>query len=239
MTHEFDTGLTLPQRTIVRNAAVTILSPLKRVNGGYLHDVKGFGGVVRSYTNDPDIEHLQKVLGPTPAIGVALAARKFQNAAIHTGRTINEPRAKTQPQALSELLLQLYFANQHGRDSLTGRHEMDSVSLVDDLADPGLDVMMEHALELMHGTYPTATVGTVKQLMIDTEEELATLPHITIWVQTYRLSLHSYTGSREYRTADQLKDQLRARITNDITEANRPLPPTSSTSLDVNYDPDP
>lgn len=239
MTREFDSGLALPQRTIVRQGAVTVLSALKRANGGYLHDVKGFGGVVRTYTDDLGLEHLTKVLGPGPSIGVTLASRKFQNLAIHTGRLLGEPRAKTQPQALSELTLQLYFASQHGRDSLTGRHEPDPVAMVDDGADPGLDAMMEHALELMHGSYLTQVIGTVKQLQIDMEEELASLPQITIWVQTYRLTLHSYTGSREFRTADQIKDSLHVRITNDLGEDNRPDPPISPTSLDVNYDPDP
>lgn len=236
MSHQFDTGLTVPQRTLIRRAAVQILSALKRSNGGYLADVKRFGGVVRTYTDEPDIELLQKALGPTPAIGVALATRQFRNAAIHTGRGLGDPRGQTQPQALSELHLLLYIASQHGRDGLDGRHELDSVAAVDDKADPGLDVIMEHAIELMHGTYPTATVGTVKQIEIMTEEELATLPQITIWLQTYKLTLHSYTGSKEFRTAEQLISSLRWRVTNDLDEPNRPAPAVSSTTVDADSD---
>lgn len=237
MTHEFDSGLTLPQRTIIRRAAVQILSPLKRANGGYLADVKRFGGVVRTYTDEPDIELLQKALGFTPAIGVALATRQFRNAAIQTGRGISDPRSRQQPQAISELQLLLYIASQHGRDGLSGRHEMDSVAEVDDKADPGIDVIMEHAIELMHGTYPTATVGTVKQIEISQEEELATLPAVTIWLQTYRITLQSYTGSKEFRTAEQLINSLHWRVTTDPNEPNRPEPAVASSTLDVDSDP--
>jgi hypothetical protein len=237
VSHEFDTGLTLPQRTIIRRAALQILSPLKRVNGGYLANVKAFGGVVRTYTDEPDIELLQKALGSTPAIGIALATRQFRNAAVQSGRKLGDPRSRAQPQALSELQMRLYFANQHGRDGLTGRHELDSVAVVDDLADPGLDVMMEHALELMHGSYPTATVGTIKQIEIETEEELATLPEVTIWMQTYKITLHSYTGSKEFRTAEQLIDSLHWRVTTDLNEPNRPDPAVAPSTVDVDSDP--
>jgi hypothetical protein len=237
MSHAFDTGLTLPQRTVVRRGAVEVLSPLKRSNGGYLADVKSFGGVVRTYTDEPDIELLQKALGNTPSIGVALATRQFRNASIMSGRTLGSDRSRTQPQAISELQLLLYFADQHGRDGLTGRHESDSVAAVDDTADPGLDVMMEHAIELMHGTYPTTVVGTVKQIEIEREEELATLPHVTIWLQTYKLTLHSYTGGREFRTAEQLIDSLHWRVTTDLNEPNRPAPAVASSTVDADSDP--
>lgn len=237
MAHQFDTNLSLPQRTVIRRAAVQILSKLKRANGGYLADVKPFGGIVRTYTDEQGIEFLQKALAVTPAIGVQLATRQFRNAAIHTGRGINDPRGKTQPQALSELQLLLYFASQHSRDGMIGRHEMDSVAEVNVGADPGLDVMMEHALELMHGTYPTATVGTVKQIEIAQEEELATSGAITIWLQTYKITLHSYTGSKEFRTAEQLIDSLHWRVTTDLNEPNRPEPAVASSTLDVDSDP--
>jgi len=55
---------------------------------------------------------------------------------------------------------------------------------------------MEHAIELMHGTYPTATVGTVKQIEISQEEELATLPAVTIWLQTYKIRCRATRAAR-------------------------------------------
>lgn len=235
MTHEFNSGLSVPQRTLVRRAAVQLLSGLKRANGGYLSDVKSFGGVVRSYTDEPDVEILQKAMGNTPSIGVALGVREFQTLAIGNNGSVN--RLGGSGQALSEVQLLLYFANQHGRDGLTGRHEADSVALTDDSADPGLDVTMEHAIELMHGQYPSLTNGTVKQIRISREEELATLPTVTIWLQTYKVSMQTYAGSREFRTAEQLIASLHWRVTTDPNEPNRPAPAVASSTVDADSDP--
>lgn len=239
MSHGFASGLALPQRTIVRRAAVQLLSALKRSSGGYLYDVKPFGGVVRTYTDQPDIELLQKALGPTPAIGVALGTREFQDMAIGVGGS----RGGGSMQTLSQLQLLLYFADQHGRDGLTGRHEPDSIALADDHADPGLDIMMEHAIELMHGQYPTMTVGTVKQIKIQREEELGTLPEITIWLQTYRVVLQTYTSPAPgqtgsgFRTPEQLITSLHWRVTTDLNEPNRPAPAVAPSTVDADSDP--
>lgn len=226
MTHVFDTQLLVPQRTLVRRAAVTILSPLKRPTG-YLAAVKSFGGIARTYTDEVGIEQLVKAMGQTPSIAVATGQRNYETLAIG-GK-----------QASSDMQLLLYFATQHSRDGLSGRHEADSVAEADDTADPGLDVAMEHALELMHGQYLTATVGTVKQLQIVSEQELATLERITIWVQTYKLKLFSHTGSREFRTAEQLINSIHWRVTTDANEPNRPDPAVASSTVDVDTDPDP
>ncbi len=225
MTHVFDTQAALPQRTIVRRGAVALLGKLKRANGGYLQDVRPFGGIVRSYTDEPDIEIMQKALGAAPAIGVALASRTFHTLAI--GRR----------QALSELQLLLYFLNQHSRDGLSGRHEADSVALADDHADPGLDLIMEHAIELMHGSYPSLLTGTVKQIQIKSEQELATSGALTLWMQTYDLTLQSYTGGREWRTAEQLITSLHWRTTTDPNEPNRPASAVAPTTIDADSDP--
>lgn len=235
MTHQFDSGLVLPQRTIIRRAAVQLLSGLKRSSGGYLADVRSFGGIVRTYTDETDIEALVKAMGGTPSIAVALATRDFHPVGIGNNNSGN--RLGAAGQSLSRLQLLLYFAAQHGRDALTGRHEADSVAAVDDKADPGLDVIMEHALELMNGQYVTATVGTIKQLQIASEQELVTMPQVTIWLQTYHLTLQSYAGSKEFRTAEQLITSLHWRVTNDLNEDNRPAPAVSSTTVDADSDP--
>lgn len=225
MTHLFDTRAPLPQRTLIRRAAVELLSGLKRINGGYLEEVRSFGGIVRTYTDEPDIQLFMKSMGRAPAIGVQLATREFETLAIG-GR-----------QAKSEIQLLLYHLNQHSRDALEGRHEMDSVAALNDGADPGLDVMMEHAIELLHGSYPTGDTTTVKQIRIQREEELATLPELTLWLQTYRVTTQSYTGSREFRTAEQLINSLHWRTTTDPNEPNRPAPAVAPTTIDADSDP--
>lgn len=221
--HSFDTGAPKPQRTLIQQGAVTLLSALKRPNG-YLADVIPIGGIVRSYTDAVDIEILMKTFNRTPAIGVATGTRDYQVLAIG-GR-----------QAISECELLLYFATQHSRDPQVGRMESDKVALSNLKADPGLHVMMEHALELMLGQYPASMTSTIKQIKPTREEELATLPEITIWLQTYRVTLQSYSGGKEWRTPAQLLESIGWRITTNPTEALRPAPATTSTSLDADSD---
>lgn len=222
MSHRFDTGLPQPQRTALRRGTVALLSDLKRPRG-YLRDVLSFGGVVRTYTDEPDIQLLIKAMGATPSIAVQLATRDYENKNVNAS------------QAISEIQLLLYHASQHSRDLMVGRHEADTIALVDDHADPGLDIMMEHALELLHGQYASIST-TVKSIRIKREEELATLPEITIWLQTYQVRLQSYTGSKEFRTADELLTSIGWRVTSDPNEPGRPAPATSSTTVDADTD---
>lgn len=225
MTHVFDTAAPLPQRTIVRRGVVELLSKLTRANGGYLHSVKGFGSIVRTYTDEQGVEFLQKQLAGTPSIGVMLATRTFETLGI--GKR----------QALSDLQIVLFFATQHGRDGVIGRHEADPVALANDTADPGLDVIMEHAIELMHGSLIAGSGGTVKNIEIKLEQELDSSGPMTIWMQTYEVKLQSYTGSKEFRTAEQLINSLHWRVTNDAGDTNRPTPSLTPDAIDVDSDP--
>lgn len=222
--HTFDTGLAVPQRTLIREGAVALLAKLKRP-AGYLANVSGFGGIVRSYTDQDDIQILVKALGPTPSIGVATGTRTFESVNVQ----------RTQAKSSCELIL--YFANQHSRDMLVGRHESDVTATADAHADPGLDVIMAHALELMHGAYPSQMGTTIKQIQIKREEELATLPEITIWMQTYAVELLTMTpdgrGGKEWRTPEQLLTSIGWRTTTDPDEAHRPDPATSPTTIDA------
>lgn len=227
MSHVFDNDLATPQRTLLETGAVTILSDLARANGGYLADVIAFPGIVRAYTDEDGIQNLLKEFSRTPMIGVATATREFQTTALG-GR-----------QAISECELLLYIATQHSRSALSGRQHADVVALADDTADPGLHVVMQHALELMHGAYPQALIGTIKQIAIKREQELVTAEKITIWLQTYRVTLHSYTGGKEWKTAAQLLTEIGWRTTTDPTEVLPPDAQITPTSVDVDTDPTP
>lgn len=224
MAHSFDTGTSQPQRTILQDAVVSLLSGLKRVNGGYLLDVVPFGGVVRSYTDETDIQLLMKALGRSPSIAVATGTRQFQTLA--TQRT----------EFSSECELILYFTSQHERDMQTGRMASDVVALANDQADPGLHVAMAHALELICGVFPTTLTTTIKQVIPQIEEEFATLPAITIWRQVYRVMMTTLKvkgiGGNEFRTPAQLLESIGWRITTDPAEVQRPAAATSSTTID-------
>jgi hypothetical protein len=224
MSHVFDSKAAMAQRTLLRRGAVALLAPLARVNGGYLQRVVGFAGITRTYTDEDGIQQLVKMMSPTPCIGVATGSRKFETLGIG-GK-----------QAMSECQVLLYFATQHSRDELIGRNEIDAVAIADDAANPGLDIMMEHAIELMHGSYPTLLTGTIKQCRIDSEEELVTIPEITVWLQTYNVKMQSYTGGREWRTAEQLLESIGWRLTVDPDEVELPDPPVGPTPIDFDTD---
>lgn len=224
MAHSFDTGLSAPQRTLIRDGVITLLSPLKRSAGGYLADVAEFGWVVRTYTDVHGIERLMKTINRAPAIAVGLGSLFGAPSPRAMGAGSNS--------AMGELEILLYCATQHARDQVVGRHKADVVALADDIADPGLDIIMEHARELMLGMYP-ATATSVKQIKFQSEEELVSDEPITIWLQTYRVTTQIYAGGREWRTPEQLLTSINWRLTTDPDEPNRPAPAESSSTVDV------
>lgn len=223
--HSFDTGLSVPQRTLLQQGAIDLLSKLTRAQGGYLASVIPFGGLVRTYTDEVDIELLMRQFGKTPAIGIGTGTRPFQ--------TLNVSRREFK----SDVQLLVYFATQHGRDMQRGRMEADVRGLTNAQADPGLHVIMEHTLELLCGVFPTTLTSTIKQIIPEREEELAPLPEITIWLQTYNVQLSTLKiadrGGSEWRTPEQLLESIGWRITTDPHEVDAPAPATSSTTLDA------
>lgn len=208
MAHEFDTGLALPQRTLIRRGAVTLLSGLLRSNGGYLQAVVPFGGVIRSYLDDKGIDLLWTALkGRQPAIAVALGDRNTAPSGIGGTR------------GAGDLELLLYFYASNPRDFVSGRLEPDVVALANDAKDPGLDVMMEHAEELVVGQRVGATpvtnpvgevnraVASIKHIVFGREEELRTEGGFTLWVHRYSITVT--------RWINKLRD-----VTQMITELN-------------------
>jgi len=225
MSHIFDTEEPRPQRTILIDAALQILAPMKYPNG-YLRSLTSFGGVVRTYTDeDLGIGHLIDTLKATPGIAVATGTREFDV----TGVGAQE--------ALSTVELILYFASGHQRDRYTGRHAPDNVARANDHADPGLHIMMEHALELMYGRYPQATKTTVKQIRIVRERELATAEPMTIWVQEYRVKLFTpapiFGKGREWRTPPDPLTEVYWRNTPAQNETVPPDAPVDPRTVDV------
>lgn len=219
MAHAFDTGLPTAQRTLIRNGAVTLLSGLLASNGGYLAAVVPWGGVLRSHQDEIGIELLrQKLLGRTPSIAIAL------------GDYVPDSKGMGGFNFAGELELLVYFATNHQRDLESGRLAIDAAGLAADTADPGLDVIMEHAQELLVGQRCGAS-STIKQVRPEREEELRTEPDLTIWVQRY--SVITTRKVAEFRTVEQLLAGFRTRVrTTDPAQAD-PVPPTAEAQTDI------
>lgn len=227
MSHSFDTGLSIPQRTAIRQGAVSLLSAMK-LPAGYLVNVIPWGSVVRTHTDEQGIAELVDVLARTPSIAIALGDGQFFPAGI----------GGHQAKKTIDLLVYHASGNQRGRTG--GRTEMDVSALASDHADPGLDVMMEHALELLIGQRCGAS-SSIKQIIPDREEELYTSAPITLWLQTYRVEVRmnvpeTSTRAREFRTAAQILTSMRSRVATDPAEVVPPAAATDPGSVDANTD---
>lgn len=221
MSHTFAGGLHIPQRTLVQQGVVDTLTPLKISAGGYLLDVVKTGAVVRSYTDEAGIAGLAAEMNRCPCIAVATGSCSYET----TGIGGKEARG--------DLQIPVYFASQHGRGMQVGRMEADVVALADVTADPGIHVMMQHAIELLLGSYPNTTTAKIKQLKIRDEHELVTLAEITIWMQTWTTQIFAHESGTQFRTAPQLLESIHWRVTTKADEDNRPAAATSSTSIDA------
>lgn len=211
MPHAFDTGLARPQRTLIRDGAVTLLSGLLRANGGYLQAVVPWGGVVRSYQDDVGIEQLYEALqGRAPAVAIALGDRASSPAGMGGFNFTGDVE-----------LLAYHFSN-HPRDLELGRLAPDVVALADVTADPGLDVQLEHVEELLVGQRCGAS-ATIKSIVPVREEELRTENGLTLWLQRYSVTVARKINAN--RGVTQLLEELHSKIRTTDPEMADPAAP--------------
>ena len=225
MAHSFDTGASTPQRTRIRNGVATLLSGLKRTAGpsptGYLAEVMPTRLIVRSYRDEIGVAQLVNTLSRFPSIGVAVGDR------------VSNVKGIGGYQEQGQLDLLLYIASSNARPGVAGRLESDSAALASDLADPGLDVILEHAKELVLGQYVDA-VGDIKQLRPDREEQLYTEAPVEIWLQSYLITVMVQIS--EFRNVDQLLESIRFRAAINPDEVELPDPKIDHATVDVHAD---
>lgn len=222
MAHSFDNGLHVPQRTRIRRGAVTLLSGLKRSAGGYLVDVIPYGGVVRTYTDTEGVQQIVATLSRAPSIAVAVGDRASLVAGIGGY------------QERGEIDLLIYFSNNNARSEQRWRQEIDSAGLASDTADPGLDVILDHAKELLIGQLVAGSAKDIKQIRPEREEELVTAEAVTIWLQTYKVTTHVQIS--EFRTVTQLLTSLRMRAATNPLETTPPAAKIDGNSIDIQDD---
>lgn len=178
MAHTFDNGLPKPQRTIVRTAVVELLQSMTTKRGGFLQSVFPYGGVIRGYT---DLDGIDQFVASTqsaiPSIGVACGDASFNSSG--TGGV----------NFTGELELTLFHFNNHPGDLLLGRLAADAAALEVDTRDPGIEVAMAIARDLIVSKRPGVgndhAGGSIKQIRPRSEEEIVTRTEFTIWAQRY------------------------------------------------------
>lgn len=222
MSHAFDTQQSAPQRTRIQQRAVSLLSGLKKANGGYLAEVMAFPFTLRPTTSNDDAAQLVAALSRAPSIGIAVGDLESTSLGISGFRSRDE------------IDLLVYFSSNNARNMQIGRMEIDSAGLADDHADPGLHIALEHAKELLLGQYATAAGTDIGQIRRAREEEIWTAQPITIWLQTYKITVDSVIS--EFRTVTQLLESIRFRAAIKPTEVHLPAAKTDHATVDINED---
>ncbi len=221
MAHEFDSGLAQPQRTRIQQGALALLSGLRKSEGGYLLALEPFGAVITSKEDDVGALQLVAVLTRMPAIAVALGDRT------------SEVRGMGGYSETGEIDLLIYFASSNARNIQIGRQQIDGPGQANDSADPGLHVMLDHAKELILGQ--KIGVGSdIKQARPWREEPIYSSSAMTVWLQTYKVTVD--TRISEFRTVTQLLESIRFRAAQNPNEVLLPAAATDSVTIDVNVD---
>lgn len=221
-THKFDTGKTVPQRTRIQQGAVQLLSGLKKSNGGYLVEVMAFPFTLKPTTSNDDAAQFVTALSRAPSIAVAVGDRD------------SEVRGIGGFQEWGDIELLVYFSSNNARNMQVGRMEIDAAGLADLTADPGLHVVMEHAKELLIGQRAGAPGSDIKQIRPVKEEEIWTAQPITIWLQTYKITV--LTQISEFRTVTQLLESIRFRAALAASEVHLPAAKADHATVDVRVD---
>lgn len=178
MSRTFDTGLTSPQRTLLVNAIISKLQPMKlqSLGGtdpkGFLEQIVPISWRVREQ-DDWTIDLLwQRLNGRTPSIAVAAL-------------DLHCEQAGGPARGVGELEVQLYFLWNHPRDLTEGRMTSDAIAAADDTADPGMYAALE--LAWMYLFDVDLGVKSVHELKLRHEAEVITNEKGTIWRQEWRV----------------------------------------------------
>ncbi len=219
MAQVFDNGLHVPQRTRIQQGAIQLLSGLKKSNGGYLAEVLPFAFTMRPNMGEEDAAQFVMALQRAPSIAIAVGDRDSE---IKTIGGYSE---------WADIELLVYFSSNNARNQQIGRMEIDSAGLADDQADPGLHVVLDHVKELLIGQRCGGAGADIKQIRPVKEEEILTAQPITIWLQTYKITV--LTRISEFRTVTQLLESIQFRTSLKATEVHLPTPKTDHSTVDI------
>lgn len=223
MAHQFATGASAPQRTRLEQGVVSLLSGLKKANGGYLVEVMAFPFTLETAGDEDEVRQFVMALSRAPSI------------AVHVGTRSDVPGGIGGFSWMGEFDLHVYFSSNNMRSAQVGRMEIDTAGLASDTADPGLHVALEHARELIIGAYFANPIAAdLKQGRPVSERAIVTAQQITIWEQLYKVKV--MTQYDEFRTVTQLLTSLHSRITQNPADQPPPAAPLDKTSIEVRED---
>lgn len=168
----FDTGLAKPQRTLIRDALIARLAPLKIAAGMYLASVVTIPRPIRGDGDDLGLSELEKAAQATaPAVAIAIGGAKPEGGSLDG------------LEGFADVEIAIYVVSKHARDLNAGRLYGDAVSAASNTKDPGLFAMLEHVRERIHAQ--DLGVDGVEVPRWAGEDEVLTLEGVTIWEQRY------------------------------------------------------
>lgn len=167
----YDSGLDKPQRAFLRDCVIAELAPLTKENGAYVAAVVPFWHPITGKEDTGEL--LAELNGKAPAIAVVIGDAEFSP--LGSEKTSFKKKASVLAYFLSH--------NQRGPGyALTG----DVRSELDDTKDPGVEVMMEQADQLLVGFQPDDDgAGTIHKLAPVNERHVETDGDFTIWEKSY------------------------------------------------------
>jgi hypothetical protein len=174
--HTFDTGLSVPQRRLLRDAIVTALAPMLRASGRYCDAVVAYDRPVKTGAEQEIGELIDTLNGRDPAIAVALGRQIFTPDGVRGDRGTHA----------GTITAFVYYLSRNLRSHMA-RVAGDVRSGQVDTADPGIEVMLEHGLEILTGAKVTDDSGTVHRLIPKDEDELETGADYSLWCQTFEV----------------------------------------------------
>jgi len=198
MARTYDTGLSAPQRTLIRAAIATRLAPLLKSNGGYLRKIGVLPRPMRGRSEEEVSLVVQAIDALAPAVLIAL------------GRKRVEPTGTDGLEWRGELEVVVYAASSNARSYVDGRLAADVVAAADDTADPGIEVILQQIEERLLGQ--DLSIPTSVELREATEDETWTFSDITVWEQHYTmrvtLDINPNRGITQKVTSIEVEDLL-------------------------------
>lgn len=182
---QFDHGLGKPLRAIVQDGCLDLLMRLHRYSGGYINEIVPFPTTIAGRHDDQGIALVHDLTLAAPAILIAVGDRPFQPAGA-------DPFSWS-----SDLSVHVYFYVNSIRSRIE-RQRGDVVSAADATADPGVYVMMEHAMQLLCGKVPGGTKSMIKELRPTNERQLFSDGGVDVWEQAFTVRLSgTINGKRD------------------------------------------
>ncbi|MBA2718929.1 MAG: hypothetical protein H0U52_06780 [Chloroflexi bacterium] len=189
--HVYDTGLGKAQRTLVREAVITALSPLLLQpdgSGRYVRAITTIPRPLRGEGDDNGITMLAKALsGRSPSIAIALGRKTFESADMESVLS------------RGEIVVSIYACSSNQRSLTDGRLAIDVPGAGSIHADPGIETMLEHIEEQLLGQV-LALDGTCEMRAVE-EDEVFTADDATVWEQTYSVKVERQINPNRGSTA--------------------------------------